>query len=90
MSLSSCLSRLALTICASIEEEEQNSDFQEEDPPIIIDNGRIELGPFLYQYLSLAIDPNPRKAGASFGEKEAESDDGMAMTDVGRLRPLPC
>ncbi len=50
------------------QEEDPGSELLEEDPPIVYSRGRIEIGPFLYQVLSLAIDPNPRKAGTSFEE----------------------
>ncbi len=49
----------------ALEDEEHQSDLLDEEPPIVFSKGRIELGPFLYQVLSLAIDPNPRKAGIS-------------------------
>ncbi len=48
-----------------LEDEEHQSDLLEEEPPIVFSKGRLELGPFLYQVLSLAIDPNPRKTGIS-------------------------
>ena len=40
-----------------------------EEPPIRLDKGKIILGPLVYQYLSMAIDPNPRKEGALFKEE---------------------
>ncbi len=44
-----------------------------DDPPVKMDKGKIALGPLVWQYLSMAVDPNPRKAGAEFS-KTALSD----------------
>ena len=39
---------------------------EEEDPPEPIENGEIDLGEIVAQYLGVAIDPYPRKPGAVF------------------------
>ena len=44
----------------------------EEEPPIDFAKGRIEIGPFLFQTLSLLIDPNPRKDGVCLSESDRE------------------
>lgn len=46
-----------------------------EDPPIRLDKGKIVMGPLVYQYLSMAIDPNPRKEGAQFEEKAGSGEE---------------
>jgi hypothetical protein len=46
-----------------------------EDPPIPLNKGKIQLGPLVFQYLSMAIDPNPRKPGASFEGKGGQNHD---------------
>jgi len=58
-----------------------NSELYEEDPPIVYSRGRIEMGPFLYQVLSLAIDPNPRKAGASFAKGGSTNGDDSQLEE---------
>lgn len=46
----------------------------EEEPPLPLTNGAIELGPLVCQLFSMAIDPNPRKKGASFRNETKEHD----------------
>jgi len=41
------------------------------EPPMKLIKGKAQLGPLVYQYLSMAIDTNPRKPGAEFEEKQA-------------------
>lgn len=43
-----------------------------EEPPMRLLKGRAQIGPLAYQYLSMAIDVNPRKQGVNF-EGEADS-----------------
>lgn len=48
-------------------------DPEAEDPPEAIVNGRIDLGEVVAQNLALALDPYPRKPGATFREPLAGS-----------------
>lgn len=41
-----------------------------EDPPEPIEDGRIDLGRLTEEFLTLALDPHPRKPGAAFAEVE--------------------
>lgn len=44
-------------------EEEENEDFE---PPDTIENGTIDFGALVVEFLALALDPYPRKPGAEF------------------------
>lgn len=44
-------------------EEEGNEDFE---PPDVIENGEIDFGALTTEFLSLALDPYPKKPGATF------------------------
>ena len=46
-----------------------------DEPPMKIIKGKTQLGPLVYQYLSMAIDANPRKPGTEFEEKRANGDE---------------
>ena len=49
---------------------------EEEDPPEPIENGEIDLGEIVAQYLGVAIDPYPRAPGAEIPQQyQAEEDD---------------
>lgn len=41
----------------------------EDDPPELVDEGRIDLGELIVEQLVLALDPYPRAVGVSFGAK---------------------
>ena len=45
-----------------------------EDPPEVIQNGMIDLGAVATEFLILAIDPYPRKPGATFEPPAKEAD----------------
>src|SRR5690606_22661187 len=45
----------------------------DEDLPELIENGKIDVGELVSQYLSLELDPFPRLPGASLGGKQGES-----------------
>ena len=61
--------------------DEDGEDLFADEPPMKIIKGKVELGPLVYQYLSMAIDGNPRKSGAQFEEKRVNG-------DVGDEKPL--
>jgi len=44
-------------------EEDENEDFE---PPDMIENGTIDFGTLVVEFLALALDPYPRKPGAEF------------------------
>lgn len=44
------------------------------DWPEPIDDGKIDLGPIIYQTLATNLDPYPKRAGASFSWPEADSE----------------
>ena len=54
-----------------------------DEPPMKLLKGKVQLGPLIYQYLSMAIDANPRKPGAEFAEDLAKGE------DVSDKRPSP-
>lgn len=58
-------------------------DAQNEDPPEIIENGRVDLGEAMSEQLAIAIDPYPRKPGAEFTERALPS------ADVAEIKPNP-
>lgn len=45
-------------------------DLEAEDPPDLLVDGRIDLGAIVGEFLALALDPYPRKPGASFETSE--------------------
>ena len=45
-------------------------DLGAEDPPDPIDNGRIDLGALVAEFLALGLDPYPRKPGAALAREE--------------------
>lgn len=55
------------------ERNEQPILEEEEDPEPIID-GKIDLGELVIQYLSLSLNPYPRKEGVSFEKQKEEMD----------------
>ncbi len=55
--------------------EEEFVDPLAAEPPMKMIKGKVELGPLIYQYLSMAIDANPRKQGAQFEGESALGDD---------------
>ena len=62
---------------AEPEEPEPSShfvDLEGDEPDPLID-GRIDLGAIVAEFLALAIDPYPRKPGASFAAAPPEGDD---------------
>jgi uncharacterized metal-binding protein YceD (DUF177 family) len=58
---------------------------EEEDEPEPIENGAIDLGETVAQHLSLALDPYPRKPGASLPDDYALGPEGA---DAGRVKPF--
>lgn len=65
-----------------------------EDPPDLLEGGRIDLGAILCEQLALALDPFPRAPGAELPEGFGDADDGDAEEErkpspfavLGRLR----
>lgn len=62
----------------SIKRNDDIEDFTTPDPPETIENGTIDLGELVSQYLSTAIDPYPRKHGLPYNDyssgKKVEDD----------------
>jgi uncharacterized metal-binding protein YceD (DUF177 family) len=52
------------------DEGEVEVRFEESDPPDVIENGVVDLGAYVVEHLTLAVDPFPRKAGAEFVQPE--------------------
>ena len=46
-------------------------DLFAKDPPLSVQNAKIELGPLIYQIFSMAIDPHPRKETARYEDQQA-------------------
>ena len=63
--------------------EQEIDDLFASEPPLKLIKGKVELGPLVYQYLSMAIDANPRKQGAEFEEEPAHEN------GVSEKRPSP-
>jgi uncharacterized metal-binding protein YceD (DUF177 family) len=55
--------------------DEPGGPGQLEWPEPIVD-GKIDLGPFIYETLATSLDPYPRKQGASFDWSQAETEQG--------------
>jgi hypothetical protein len=58
---------------------------EEHEDPEPIENGRIDLGELVIQYLSLSINPYPQKEGVDYENKEMERKSGTREA----LRPNP-
>jgi uncharacterized metal-binding protein YceD (DUF177 family) len=58
---------------------------EEEDEPEPIEGGAIDLGETVAQHLSLALDPYPRKPGASLPDEYAAGAEGA---ESGRVKPF--
>lgn len=57
------------------------------DWPEVIRDGRIDLGPVVYETLATALDPYPKREGASFDWAEGEGKDGESAGS-GHFAPL--
>jgi len=63
------------------------------DWPEPIDDGKIDLGPIIYQSLATGLDPYPKREGASFSwpgadaETSAAEDEKGPFAALGRLKP---
>ncbi|MCP4933460.1 MAG: DUF177 domain-containing protein [bacterium] len=64
-------------------DSEEIEDLFAQEPPLKLIKGKVELGPLVYQYLSLAIDANPRKQGAQFDGEPADGN------EASEKRPSP-
>jgi uncharacterized metal-binding protein YceD (DUF177 family) len=60
-------------------------DAEEEDEPEPIEGGAIDLGETVAQHLSLALDPYPRKPGASLPDEYAAGPQGA---EGGHVKPF--
>jgi uncharacterized metal-binding protein YceD (DUF177 family) len=58
----------------------------EEDPPEPIVDGHIDLGAVTLEFLALALDPYPRKPGASFAEPAPEETAESPFAALARLK----
>lgn len=58
-----------------------------EDPPEVIENGRIDIGELVAQHLSLALDPYPRLPGLTFSHIEDLGEDGIIPDAPNELPP---
>jgi uncharacterized metal-binding protein YceD (DUF177 family) len=69
------------------DKEPETVDFEAEDPPDPIVDGRIDLGALAAEFLELALDPYPRKPGVAFASVESEPEAGspfQALADSGK------
>jgi Large ribosomal RNA subunit accumulation protein YceD len=60
-----------------------------EDPPEPLVNGRVDLGVIATEFLMLAIDPYPRKPGATFEPPPAGDDAGHPFAALAALKKQP-
>jgi hypothetical protein len=63
-------------------------EWEGEDPPDPIVDGRIDLGTLAAEFLALALDPYPRKPGVEFEEPEAVADDPGGESPFSKLQAL--
>jgi hypothetical protein len=63
-------------------------EWEGEDPPDPIFDGRIDLGALVAEFLALALDPYPRKPGVEFEEPEAAADDPVGESPFSKLQAL--
>jgi uncharacterized metal-binding protein YceD (DUF177 family) len=63
-----------------IEEDDQN------DPADVIRNGVIDLGALVTEFLSLGVDPYPRKPGATFAPPEPANEGGSPFAALAKLK----
>ncbi len=60
----------------------------DEDPPDPLIGGAVDLGAIISEFLTLALDPYPRKPGAHFDEPSGEGAQILSpFTALGRLKP---
>lgn len=70
------------------EPEPVEHDALGDDPPDELVGGAVDLGEIASEFLTLALDPYPRKPGAEFVEPAPERADD-AISPFARLRPAP-
>jgi hypothetical protein len=63
-------------------------EWEGEDPPDPIVDGRIDLGALAAEFLALALHPYPRKPGVEFEEPEAVADDPVGESPFSKLQAL--
>jgi cell division septation protein DedD len=63
-------------------------EWEGEDPPDPIVDGRIDLGALAAEFLALALDPYPRKPGVEFEEPEVVADDPVGESPFSKLQTL--
>jgi hypothetical protein len=63
-------------------------EWEGEDPPDPIVDGRIDLGALAVEFLALALDPYPRKPGVEFEEPEAGAEDPVGESPFSKLQAL--
>lgn len=71
----------------SAETEVDTVQFDDEDPPEPIVDGRIDLGALAAEFMALALDPYPRKPGAVFDAPEADTEPDSpfsSLADIGK------
>jgi len=56
------------------EDHEVDLDPEADDPPDVLDSDQVDLGAYVVEDLSLAIDPFPRKPGAAFEAPETNGE----------------
>jgi hypothetical protein len=64
----------------------QPRDIEEFDEPDYIDNGEIDFGALTVEFLALALDPYPRKPGASFDFKDEADQEEKPFAALARFR----
>ncbi len=67
-------------------EKEIGSEFESDlDAPDVLENGIVDLGAVITEYLALSLDPYPRKPGAEFSSPEESRIDTRLKVLIGRL-----
>lgn len=74
-------------IAALLKDAEEDEDAEgEDDPPDAIVDGAVDLGVLVTEFLSLGIDPYPRKPGAVFEQPEQEGATISPFSELARLK----
>ena len=70
-----------------VAKKEETLNFDEDDEPDPIVDGKIDLGALAAEFLALGLDPYPRKPGAEFAAPAAEEDEDSPFAPLIELKP---
>jgi len=70
-------------------DEGETVDFDDEDPPDPIVDGKIDLGALAAEFFALGLDPYPRKPGVAFDAPAPEDGGDTPFADLEKLNKKP-